>query len=512
MESTPKNGNKSNGGENRFGRHPLALLGWVIAGSMAAILAVLIPVDFLFHQANPYNSLITYLILPAFLVFGLSLRLLAWLLEMRSRSREGPIRALPVLDLNEASQLRRVKLLAIGVSLFLTFSAVGTYRAYQFTESPVFCGVVCHEVMEPNYVAALHSPHAKVSCTECHIGPGADSYIRSKMKGIGQLWAMMTDSYELPIRNAAERMRPARETCETCHWAGRHYVDSVEKDIWRFAADENNTPTRYSLLFKVGGDSEELGVIGGIHWHNSPGVTVRYWSRNADRSEIPWMEVSRNGEPPVVYRTPDCPDPLPPDAEIRVMDCTDCHNRPAHQFRSPGNLVDFHLANGSLDRSMPGLAGIAKELMARDWLDTDSAIAAIADEMNAQYESWARDRDSQESLDRAVERVQTLYRRNFFPEQGADWRQYPNHLGHFEFPGCFRCHDDKHVNSSGKAVSNDCRLCHEVLSYAEGEAADGPKIYGQGSFEHPRGLGTIWEKISCTKCHGIKVTGGVMPD
>ena len=30
-----------------------------------------------------------------------------------------------------------------------------------------------HTVMEPELVTYQHSPHAKVACTECHIGPGA---------------------------------------------------------------------------------------------------------------------------------------------------------------------------------------------------------------------------------------------------------------------------------------------------------------------------------------------------
>jgi hypothetical protein len=39
---------------------------------------------------------------------------------------------------------------------------------------------------------------------------------------------------------------------------------------------------------------------------------------------------------------------------------------------------------------------------------------------------------------------------------------YPNHAGHIDFPGCFRCHDDSHKTKEGKTISQYCEACHKI--------------------------------------------------
>ncbi len=494
-------------------RNWISFAGSAIGLAMFAILIVLAGSDLLFHtlgvellflSKSPYSSLVTYILLPSVMFAGLGLVVIGMLLEARRRRKIDPnLHPLSMrIDLNEDRLRRRAMFGVLAVGGIFGMSSVGTYQAYQFTESPVFCGLVCHEVMKPEYEAYLFSPHARISCAECHIGPGAEYYLRSKFRGMGQLWGVMANSYHLPIETPIENMRPAQETCEHCHWSDKLF-DSIEKKIWHFSPDRTNTAHRFDLLLKVGGGSKDLGVIEGIHWHISPDVEVRYWAREGDRQDIPWVEVNRGDDEPVVFRSPDCPDPLPPDAEIRRMDCMDCHNRPAHQFKSPDSVLDAYLARGALDASLPYFKRHARELLERDWPDTPTALAGIADGLTEKYANRMQGELGAQIVAQNIEWVQRLYQRNIFPEQNVDWREYPDNIGHFEFPGCYRCHDDKHESPSGRVIPNDCTLCHEILGQAEGPAAYQAKSYEAGEFIHPRGLADVWKGKNCTDCHGV---------
>ena len=340
-----------------------------------------------------------------------------------------------------------------------------------------------------------------MACAECHIGEGADWYVKSKMSGLRQVWAMATHSYKLPIKTPVENLRPARETCEQCHWPEK-FSDSLEKVYWHFSPDQSNTAARTNLLLKVGGAVPETAGHG-IHWHIGGDVAVRYWARDRARQDLPWVEVTVGKSPPRVYRTADCPDPLPKEAEIRTMDCIDCHNRPAHVYRSPRQLVDTFMASGVLDSSLPYLKRYSVDLLSRPYKDTPSALATIERELGAKFKGQAPGPKGQELVTRNIDWLKTLYQRNFFPEQGVDWKVYPNNIGHFEFPGCYRCHDDRHQAAGGHKISNDCRMCHEFLDQAEGPAAFGPITYQGGPFKHPRNLGEIWKGHNCNDCHGV---------
>jgi hypothetical protein len=490
----------------------ISFVGWVLTLALGSILLVLGVTDLLFHKNDPYNSLVTYVVLPGFLMGGVSLIILGIAIEWRRRHRKDPSSypKLPAIDLNLGWQRRRLIFGLVLISILFGASSVGVYQSYHFTESPVFCGLICHQVMKPEYTAYQYSPHARVACVQCHIGPGADWYVKSKMSGLYQVYSVLTHAYHLPIQTPVRNLRPAQQTCEQCHWPEK-FMNSMEKVIWHFSPDRVNTPVRYNLLLKVGGGSTKLGMGRGIHWHISPEVKVRYWAADTQRMTIPWVEIQEGNQPPRVYRTPDCPDPLPADAEIRTMDCIDCHNRPSHVYRSPHQLIDFHMASGMLDRSLPFLKRYAAALFEQPYPDTPAALSAISTQLEKEYAPWMQRPQGQALVKRNIKWLQTLYQRNFFPEQKVDWRVYPNHIGHFEFPGCFRCHDGQHAGPDGGVISSDCQNCHEFLDQAEGEAAFGPIQYQGGEFRHPRNLGDIWKGRNCTDCHGVKPTAGELP-
>jgi hypothetical protein len=52
------------------------------------------------------------------------------------------------------------------------------------------------------------------------------------------------------------------------------------------------------------------------------------------------------------------------------------------------------------------------------------------------------------------------------------WGTHPNHIGHQDGGGCFRCHDGGHVAKDGRAIKGDCDTCHVILAQDEKD----PKI------------------------------------
>ena len=58
-----------------------------------------------------------------------------------------------------------------------------------------------------------------------------------------------------------------------------------------------------------------------------------------------------------------------------------------------------------------------------------------------------------------------------FPQMKADWRAYPDNIGHKQTPGCFRCHDGLHKAADGKRAikASDCSSCHTILAQDSGE-------------------------------------------
>ena len=65
-------------------------------------------------------------------------------------------------------------------------------------------------------------------------------------------------------------------------------------------------------------------------------------------------------------------------------------------------------------------------------------------------------------VEKAVQATETVYHRNVFPEMNVQFGTYPNNIGHMDFPGCFRCHDDNHKTKDGLKISQDCESCHKI--------------------------------------------------
>jgi hypothetical protein len=223
-------------------RNYISFAGAVIVAASLASIILLFLIEFTKAADNPYLGIVTYIILPAFLTFGLVIIVAGMLVERRKRKRspDSHIAAYPRIDLNDPRQ-RRIAFSLVAVSfVFIFMSAFGSYRAYEYSESVEFCGKTCHSVMKPEHVAFLATSHARIRCVDCHVGHGAESYARSKLNGARQLYSLAFNKFSRPIKTPVHNMRPANETCEKCHWPSKFYGAQL-KTFNHYAHDETNS-------------------------------------------------------------------------------------------------------------------------------------------------------------------------------------------------------------------------------------------------------------------------------
>ena len=475
-------------------RNWLSLTGLVIViGSLFSFFFLLL-LDALAHFANPYVGILTYLVAPGFLMIGLLVALLGAFLRHRQIIRTaGPLPPLRI-DLTRPRDRRLFGFFLAGGVLFLLVAALGSYQTYHFTESVNFCGQACHGVMKPEYVTYLHSPHAKVPCAECHIGKGANWYVRSKLSGTYQVYATMADKYPRPIPTPVKNLRPAQETCEECHWPQK-FVGNLERSYNYFLSDETNTPFTVRMLMNVGGGDPTHGPVGGIHWHMNVGNKVEYLASDDARQKIPYVRVTELAQGVVTeFRTPKFTNTVD-EASLRTMDCMDCHNRPAHRYQTPNTAVNLAMFLGKIDRGLPLVKSNALHVLTQSYTNETQALQTIATTLSQRYPNDPRIRS-------AIGAVQEIYTNNFFPEMKASWKTYPDNIGHKDWPGCFRCHDGLHKTADGKRSikANDCNACHTILTQGSGAELDQLSPKGQ-KFKHP---GDEVEG-GCNDCH----TGGL---
>jgi len=379
--------------------------------------------------------------------------------------------------------------------------SISSYGAYHYSESVKFCGTTCHTVMQPEYVTYQNSPHARVACTACHVGPGADWYVKSKLSGVYQIYAVARDIYPRPIDTPIESLRPAQQTCEQCHWPEKIY-GAQQRLLHHYKYDDENTHWPIDLLIKTGGGDPVSGQAG-IHWHMNIGVEVRYVARDAKRQDIPWIEVrDRRTGRVTVYE--DTEKPLGKAALAaatpRRMDCMDCHNRPSHIYLSPDRAIDDALLRGEVDATLPAIKAVAVEALAQEYPSVAEAQRQIANRITDHYRKEQPDVIAQRTpaVEAAIAAVQRAYDRNVFPAMKARWSAYPNNLGHFISPGCMRCHDGKHTSAQGVVVTRDCNACHLIL--AQGPERDDLVATGL-PFEHPEDIGGAELEMGCHECH-----------
>ncbi|MHC4515410.1 MAG: DUF4149 domain-containing protein [Planctomycetota bacterium] len=406
---------------------------------------------------GPYFGLVAAVVFPALFLLGIllvPLGLLIYRNELKAR-----------MDLITHKPLHLIRLVGLLTVINLAVVATGGYEAIHYMDSQQFCGKLCHEVMSPTYDSYMTSPHARVRCVECHIGPGASWFAKSKLSGLRQIAAVMFDTYERPIPTPVHDLRPARDTCEQCHWPDKFSSDRlvVRK---HFGDDEAVTPYTSVLVLKTGGIRPD-GTGTGIHWHVHPDNQVSYVATDGKREKIPWVKFVDAKGNTRIYTTEDLdPDAAPPAGEFRTMDCVDCHNQPSHQFQEPGNALDQAIAAGLISRQLPFIRKIGLEALKKDWT-RDTAVAGIRKHIRDYYAgNGALADDIKALMGPAAEAIAKIWLSNVYPDMGVTWGVYPSFAAH---RGCFRCHDGEHMDADGEEISMDCDNCHTTLAQRESD-------------------------------------------
>ncbi len=259
---------------------------------------------------------------------------------------------------------------------------------------------------------------------------------------------------------------PARETCEQCHWPGKHFGDKL-RVVVRHATDEANTPSYTAMLLKTGGGSLDIGRHGGIHWwHIESDNVIRYVPGDERNESVVWVELTTaDGEVRTYTRDGE---ELPADvaSQARTMDCIDCHNRPTHLFSTPPKALDWVLETHPELLRLPYFKKQAKTAIEAEYATHAEGVAAVRDSMLAFYQNEYPELVAENArlVDDGADLASRVYARISFPEMNTNWETHPNHIGHDDFPGCWRCHDDEMATADGEhVIPMDCENCHVFL-------------------------------------------------
>jgi len=127
------------------------------------------------------------------------------------------------------------------------------------------------------------------------------------------------------------------------------------------------------------------------------------------------------------------------------------------------------MSAGALPATLPFLRKKSVEILKAEYKTGEEAAARIPEAVRSFYRTSlagvARTRSAE--VEKAAAELVSLYSRNVFPELKVTWGTYPNNLGHTDFPGCFRCHDEAHMSADQKTITQDCAACHDVLAADE---------------------------------------------
>jgi nitrate/TMAO reductase-like tetraheme cytochrome c subunit len=450
----------------------LSRIGVVLVTAAGVFWIWLLPTIIRGDIRHPYMGLLTFMALPAVFFTGLILIPAGIILRRRREHHRGVFPAsFPPLDFQNV-ELRRL-LIFMGVITAVNVMIGGqlTYSGMNYVDSVTFCGQTCHTVMTPEFTAYQGSPHSRVECVQCHIGPGASWFVRSKLSGTYQVYAVAFNKYPRPIPTPVHSLRPARETCEACHWPQKLVGDRL-KIIPKYADDEANSLTKSVLLLHIGGG----GGGPGIHTaHLGTGITIQYGS-DETRQNINWVEYRNTGAGrSTLYLGAGVKSESVNKSVGRVMDCIDCHNRPTHTYQLPERAMDQAMAAGEISVSLPFVKKKGLEILKQDYPSQEQAGARIPASLAQYYQQTYPNIYKQQgpAIAQAGKALVGIYGRNVFAQMRVTWGTYPNNIGHMDFPGCFRCHDDQHASADGsRKIPQDCNTCHNLLAMDEAN----PKI------------------------------------
>ena len=524
--------------------HPHVILNYItILGAIVAIIGLCgstfaLVAGYLNADPSAVKGMLGYVVMPNVALLGVLLMAAgvargAWRAARAAEAAGEPPSVR--IDIGGWRQLIGIGAFA-GIAVATLVVLGGTaYRGIEFTESTTFCST-CHVAMQPQVEAHVAGPHVDVECAKCHVayrasplGPNATAYISSKIGGMRQLIAVISDSFDRPIHAPADAIPATNGTCQGCHPATKDYR-VVLRAYREYATDEASTRHTRVFAFNVGAAGEQTSDANGpiIHWHAS--AKVYYVPTDEGRSTISWAGVEGPGGLDE-WTNPNAPLAGTPDAKQRVlMSCIDCHNRAGHRIPTPDELVDDALESGRIDRTLPyvkreavTLLGGTAPVPAADVLAADFARRGWFDQLTKFYadnypEIAATRKDAIQS---AVTELKKMSAEILYPSMKTNWQTYPDNLSHAlpagmgttatrDTPGCFRCHGTL-VNTKtnqllpGTQGGGGCLACHGVAagSVTEIGTADPTRTQACSYCHH-----TIEEQVAGI---GTAVSEGAIP-
>jgi len=448
-----------------FGNNPVSLAGGAVTtASGTTMIAYWLVELFGRPNDNPYLGIIFFLILPALFLGGLALIPVGLFARRKRLQAAGLIPAVfPKVDLDDHIFRHGLDIVLVATIVNVLVVAIASYRGAAYMDSPQFCGQSCH-VMHPEYAAYTVSAHSHVDCVACHIGSGAESYFKAKVNGTKQLIEVAINRYPTPIPSPVQNLRPAREICEGCHTPARFVGEKLLVKS-TFADDEKNTETQSVVVLHLGG-RDSLSHLTGIH-----GVHlghIEYIATDPTRTTIPWVQ-RRNADGTETTFVASNAGAGIPSGERRVMDCVDCHNRAAHTMQTAEDALNRAMAEGGVSPDLPWVHKESLLLLKANYTTSAEASAKIPAELADFYRSQHPEvmATHADLVKAAGVALVDIFTHNVFPEMKVTWGTHPNHIGHTNYPGCWRCHDADHTSKDGKTITQDCAACHNLLAQDE---------------------------------------------
>ena len=491
--------------------NPISLVGMVVFLFNIGLILFLSIVEMLSAHHKPYADLIIFVILPSIVLFGLAL-IIAGVVRERRRRAAGAVTEsrYPVIDFNNPKHRTLVLVFSgIFVLMCLLYAFAG-FKTYEYTESDTFCGVLCHIQGQSLHRAEdssySFSPHARIGCSTCHVGSGAKYFVLYKLRGMRQLFDLITGRVPRPIPAPVVDLRPAQEVCESCHGPKYQFYERLEARKY-FLSDAGNTQWGVDLLLRMGTAGLKTDRPPKMHWHSSTTEEILYHTTDPKRVVIPWIHVKRLDGKERTYRVRGTPPGTsePEESAKRRMDCVDCHNRAGHPFRNPSDILNALMSIGLVDPTLPGIKKTAVQALEGEYrtsLEGREAIGkGVRDFYKTTYPALAETR--KDAIDRAVAVLQRVYENNYDPVMKASWKNFPDNRGHRHAPGCFRCHDGNHVSEDGAVLSKDCNLCHVLLEHQISVRKDEKSAELRALvYPHPVDVGDSFRTMNCSDCHG----------
>ena len=458
-----------------FRRNNVSLAGMIIISISFPLLVACALLDTLEVVHNPLFGAWIYGVLTPIFILGHCIFFIGFFFIGSGPDKESPCsygyikKHFP--HVSERTNFRKLILLAsfLAIGNFSVLVFVG-YTGHHYSETPRFCGTLCHYPMSPEARAHEISPHSRVACVDCHVGSGMKNFISSKIAGIRQVVSVTIGSFSRPIQMPTHGLRPAKQTCEECHRPELFHGDKL-KIIDRYQGDKKNTHLQTVLLMKLGSGGQGTGARG-IHWHVSNKNKIMYTYEDDLRELISEVHLFKADGSEIIFKNPKVKaenHSRSPEHGSKEMDCVDCHNRPAHIYLSPEEAIDQRISNGIISSELPFIKKKGMELITAAHPSKEQALQVIATALPAwytrNYPELAGEKGAH--IIQAAASLREAYRENIYPDMKIDWNTYSSNLGHHDDGGCFRCHNDTLEAADGSIIPQDCETCHILLAEDE---------------------------------------------